>query len=62
MRWEWEVEIPELNANVFIVPKSMVKSREDRLVVLNRVAEAVVEEMRGVHPDYVFSYRGKPVS
>jgi len=28
-------------------------------VVLNKIARAVVEEMRGVHPEYVFSYRGK---
>lgn len=59
LRWEWEVPIPELNTTVFIVPPSFVKNREDRLIVLNKVAKAVVEEMRGLHPEYVFSYRGK---
>jgi integrase len=43
----------------FIIPAKAVKNREDRLVVLNKVAKAVVEEMRGVHSEYVFTYRGK---
>lgn len=59
LRWEWEVPIPELNSSVFIIPAKVVKNREDRLVVLNRVARAVIEEMRGIHPEHVFSYRGK---
>jgi integrase len=58
LRWEWEVPIPEMNTSVFIIPAEVVKNREDRLVVLNRIAKAVIEEMRGVHRDYVFSYRG----
>lgn len=59
--WEWEIEVPELNTSVFIIPAHIVKNRQDRLVVLNRVAEAVVEEMRGIHPTHVFSLKGKPV-
>jgi integrase len=61
LRWEWEVPVPELKANVFIIPANVVKNREDRLVVLNRFANAVIEEMRGIHPEYVFTYRGKPL-
>ena len=61
LRWDWEVRIPELNTSVFIVPGELVKNREDRLVVLNRVARSVVEEVRGIHPDYVFTYKGHPV-
>jgi integrase len=59
LRWEWEIDVPALNTSVFIVPKHRVKNREDRLVVLNRVAKALIEEVRGIHSDYVFSYRGK---
>ena len=62
LRWEWEVPIPELNCNIFIIPAHRVKNREDRLVVLNQVATSVIEEMRGQHPEYVFTYQGKPVS
>ena len=32
------------------------------MVVLNRVAQSVIEEVRGEHPVYVFTYKGKPVS
>jgi integrase len=62
LKWEWEVEIPESNASAFIIPGQCVKNREDRLVVLNRVAKAVVDEMRGVHSVYVFTYKEKPVT
>ena len=61
LRWDWEVQVPELNTSVFIVPGEKVKNREDRLVVLNRIARSVVEEVRGIHPDYVFTYKGHPV-
>ena len=39
LRWDDEVEIPRLETSVFIIPKEKVKNREDRLVVLNSVAE-----------------------
>jgi len=61
LRWEWEQPIPELNTSVFIVPAYAVKNRTDRLVVLNRLARAVVQEMRGVHPTHVFSHKGRPL-
>jgi len=61
LRWDWEVEIPELETSVFIIPRERVKNRQDRLVVLNRIAFSVVNDMRGIHPTHVFSYRGKTV-
>jgi len=62
LRWDWEVSVPELGTSVFIVPGQLVKNGEDRLIVLNRVARSVVESVRGRHPEYVFSFRGKPVT
>jgi integrase len=62
LRWEWEEPVPELNTSVFIIPREWVKNAEDRLVVLNRIAAEVVEEMRGIHPTHVFSCDGHPVS
>ncbi len=62
LRWDWEVQVPELDTSVFIVPGELVKNREDRLIVLNRVARSVVEELRGNHPNYVFTYKGHPVT
>lgn len=58
LRWEWEVKVPELDTSVFLIPASEVKNREERLVVLNRVAKSVVDEMRDVHDEYVFAYKG----
>lgn len=72
LRWEWEHDVPELGVSVFIIPawvvaiengqkilKGQVKNREDRLVVLNRIASQVIENRRGQHPEFVFAYRGK---
>jgi integrase len=61
LRWDWEVQVPELNTRLFIIPGELVKNREERLVVLNRVATSVIQEVRGMHPDYVFTYKGHPV-
>ncbi len=61
LKWEWEVSVPEMGTSVFIIPPEKVKNREERLVVLNRVAKAVIEEVRGQHREYVFTYDGRPI-
>lgn len=61
LRWDWEIDVPALGTSVFIIPDYRVKNREDRLVVLNRVAASVVDEMRGMHAEYVFTYHGHGV-
>ena len=58
LRWDWEVDVPELDLSVFIIPGEKVKNTEDRLVVLNRVATSVIDELRGMHPEHVFTYKG----
>lgn len=67
--WEWKTTIKELTGRVFILPgdvqltsNSSVKSRRDRLVVLNDIAKSVVDSQRGDHPTHVFHYRGSPIS
>lgn len=63
LRWEWEVEIPELShILVFIIPAELVKNGEERLVVCNDNASAIVNKERGKHPTHVFSYRGRPLA
>ncbi len=62
LMWEWEIAVPELEASVFLIPAMRVKNREERLVILNRVAASVVDGQRGVHPEFVFTYRGHPVN
>lgn len=66
LQWEWEVPVPELNTSIFILPAryideqgnivSLIKNGEDKLVVLNRVAKAVVDRQRGNGSRYVFAH------
>ena len=62
LRWEDEIETPELNTSVFIIPEERVKNKEERLVVLNSVAHQVIEEARSENPQWVFTYMGHPVT
>jgi integrase len=61
LRWDWEIKLPELDTSLFLIPGKFVKNREDRVVVLNAVAAKVIDEVRGQHPDCVFTYQGKPI-
>ncbi len=56
--WDWEVRVPELGRSVFIIPSSIAKNSEERVVVLNTVAWSIIEQMRGTHQQYVFTCRG----
>ena len=58
LRWDWEVDVPELGTTVFIIPGSRVKNGDERLVVLNRVALSVIEARRGIDPAYRLHLRG----
>ncbi|KTD53491.1 integrase [Legionella santicrucis] len=71
LRWEWEKYVSGLKTSVFIIPsyinrdgelRQLVKNGEDRLVILNDEAKAVIDEVRGVHPEFVFSYKGRSVT
>jgi len=62
LRWDWEVPIPELETSVFVIPAELAKNGTERVIVLNRVARSVVNKQRGVHPDYVFAFKGGPVT
>lgn len=62
LQWNWEVKVPELNSSVFIIPGEKVKNRQDRLVVLNKLAMQVIQEVRGIHPIYVFTYQGRCIT
>lgn len=62
LRWQWEVVIDEMNISVFIIPAAHVKNRHPRLIVLNESAKAIIEQRRGQHPLFVFTYRHKPLT
>lgn len=63
LKWSWEVEvgIPEIKS-AFAIPGLYTKNGEDRLVVLNHVARAVVERQRENDSEFVFTYRHKGLS
>jgi integrase len=61
LRWEWEVEVPQLGTSVFIIPRDRVKNGQERLVVLNSIAASVVDKRRGLHASHVFTYRDHPI-
>lgn len=62
LRWDWEVEVPEIGVSVFVLPKEFAKNGEERVIVLNEVARSVIAEQRGLNPEYVFSYKGQPLA
>jgi len=55
LQWDWEVQVPELETSVFIIPADHVKNGAERYVVLNRTAKSVIEACRGEHKDFVFT-------
>ena len=61
LRWEWEVDVPELGTSVFIIPGPAVKNGDDRLVVLNTDARVGRRAQRGQHATHVFTYEGRPI-
>jgi integrase len=61
LRWDWEVQLPEMETSVFILGTSITKTSTERVVVLNSIARRVIESRRGLHAERVFTYRGKPV-
>ena len=62
LRWNWEVEIPQLKRSVFVLPETITKTSTERVVVLNAIAKRVIDARRGIDREYVFTYRGKPVA
>ncbi|MDM3872359.1 tyrosine-type recombinase/integrase [Porticoccus sp. W117] len=61
LRWQWEVKVLELGRSVFVLPESLTKTSTERVVVLNRIAQSVIDSRRGIHPEFVFTFREKPV-
>jgi len=62
LRWDWEVQVPEMETSVFILGSSITKTSTERVVVLNAVARRVIESRRGIHAERVFTYAGRPVA
>ena len=61
LRWDWEVQLPEMETSVFVLGADFTKTGTERVVVLNAVARRVIESRRGMHKERVFTYRSKPL-
>ena len=64
LQWSWEQRVPELDTpeikrSVFVLPAARVKNRQARVVILNDVAQSVLEEVRGEHPVYAFTWEDR---
>src|SRR5882672_683772 len=44
---------------VFVLPEWVTKNKEARVVVLNDVAQRIIDELRGQHPTYVFIWEDR---
>jgi integrase len=60
LSWRWEIQVPELQVSVFVIPPEVMKNREPGLVVLNSVARSVIEACRGNHANRVFTWKRGP--
>ena len=61
LEWEWEVPVPEISRSVFVVPSESYKSNRDHVVILNDAAWSIVQAQRGVHPVWVFPFKGRRI-
>ena len=61
LRWEWERQLPELGRSVFVIPPAEFKTNRTHVLILNDAAWNVVQECRGMHRDFVFTYRRERV-
>ncbi len=61
LHWSW-LEKRDDGIWFFVIPPSFVKNRIERVVVLNDIAKSVIQKQMGSHLEFVFVYRGHPVS
>jgi integrase len=58
LRWSQEYRLPALGVSIFVLSGTNTKNGEERVILLNSVAQSVIESVRGQHPDFVFVYDG----
>ncbi len=47
---------------LFVIPGEYVKNSDDRIVVLNDTAMVLIDKVRCVNSEYVFTYKDKPIT
>jgi integrase len=61
LEWTWEVAVPELGRSVFVIPPEAFKTKRPHVVILNDVAWSIINAQRGLHPIWVFPFRGRRI-
>jgi integrase len=61
LEWDWEVPVPEIGRSVFVIPSDSFKSNRDHVVILNDAAWSIVQAQRGLHPVWVFPFKGRRI-
>ena len=61
LRWSWELLSEELGISVFQIPETHHKNGKSKIVVLNSIAKEIIEQRRGEHPEFVFTYKGESI-
>jgi integrase len=62
LQWTWEVVVPEIGRSVFVIPPEAFKTKRPHVVILNDVAWSIIKAQRGLHPIWVFPYRGRRIN
>jgi len=62
LEWAWEVPVPEIGRSVFVIPSDSYKANRHHVVILNDAAWSIVQAQRGLHPNWVFPYRGRRIN
>lgn len=60
LRWDEEIRLED--GSVFLLEDGRTKNGKERIIVLNRAAQAIVDAQRGKHPVFVFTYCGHAVT
>jgi len=60
LQWSWKVNLGETSA--FIIPSRFTKNGDEHLCVLNKIASSTIDELQTGSSDYVFTYKGKPIT
>ena len=53
--------MPEIARSVFVIPSEAFKTKRAHVVILNDVAWSIIKAQRGLHPIWVFPFRGKRI-
>jgi len=62
LKWDYQRYVPALETTVFVLPKEVVKTGKARVVPLNEAARKVIDKQRSNESEYVFTYKGEPVT